>query len=584
MKNNVFFTKIPGKLAIAAIFVFGLLLVGCDNSSGDGPNNIPVKPAKDITVFIQQPSDWSGVYAYVWDDSGKEYNGSGSGNLLTNQNNGFYSFKAESAEYGYINVRFNNGSSKSALDILGVNTDTYFKSTGTFSGDSSKILLQESSTSNISAPVFKASQITDSTVTLTWDSVPGIDGYILYDEFIILDDDGVKIPGSEYWHFQKAFIPGETSIFDDNYGEYLNPECLYTWKLVAVKYKENANLSALGSIDPDDLCEVDYAPYYNVIYNFGKLDVKTKESSLAKPTGLRVVSTTDTSVELAWNAVPNADYYMVYWQDPDDLEWYYIEEAYDNSYLDNDEEFIEPGSSYKYYVVAHNKQTYSKDSNVITANTTSVRALISITNTKNISRAVTVTPSAPAYVTAGPNPSAANQINVSWAAVSGIKKYEVGLFISTASSSKPVSGSNKTISGTFYNSINYTYTSVPTSSGAYYVGVRTVDGSKYSSWKFSSGAVSAFPKISIQSATTKISGNYKTISIIMNASWKSGANYSYQVSVTDPQGYGGYTYTTTVYNTNTINIPNVPKGPKHTVTIKPYTGGVYGTSLIKSNL
>jgi len=525
---------------------------------------------------MEKPSDWAGLYAYVWDDSGKEYNGSGSGNLMTNLNNGFYSFRAESVDYGYINVRFNNGGSSSAIDVLGVNTDTYFKSTG-YLNDISRNILMQSSTSQISAPEFRASQITENTVTLTWDPIPGIDGYIIYDEFIELDDDGEQIPDSEFWHFQKAFVPGETSIYDDNYGEYLDPESPYKWKLVAIKYKENVDLSGLDTIDPDWLREDDYAPYYTVVYNFGELEIETMESSLPAPTGLRVVSTTATSVELVWNAEPNADYYMVWWQDPDDFEWHYIEEAYDTSYLDDNEEFIKPGSSYNYCVVAHNKQTYSKDSNVVTAATTTLTRSVG-----NISRAAAVPPSAPASVIASANPKAANQINVDWTVVSGIKKYEVGLFTST-SSSTPVN--KKTVSGSFYGTVHYTYTSVPTTYGFYYVGVRAVDGSKYSNWKFYSSAVSVFPKISIQSATSpKTSAAYKTITIKMNAAWKSGASYYYDVTLIDPDGYGrGYTYTTKVYS-NTIIISNVPNGPKYTVTIKPYTSGSYGATLTKSKL
>lgn len=164
--------------------------------------------------------------------------------------------------------------------------------------------------------------------------------------------------------------------------------------------------------------------------------------------------------------------------------------------------------------------------------------------------------------------------------VSGTQKYEVGLFTSTSSSS-PVSGTSKTVSG----ATAYTYKSVPTSKGAYYVGVRAINGSKKSTWKFYYSAVSAFPKISLQSATAKTSGSYKTITVKMNASWKTGASYSYKVTLIDPKAYGGgYSYNKTVSNTNTIIISDVPKGPKYTVTIQPYTSGIYGNTLTKTNL
>ncbi|MDR0558320.1 MAG: hypothetical protein LBG43_10755 [Treponema sp.] len=50
-------------------------------------------------------------------------------------------------------------------------------------------------------------------------------------------------------------------------------------------------------------------------------------------------------------------------------EWLYIEEAYEPHYLDDDEEFIFPDSTYKYLIVAHNEKTYSKDSNEVAADT-----------------------------------------------------------------------------------------------------------------------------------------------------------------------------------------------------------------------
>jgi hypothetical protein len=92
--------------------------------------------------------------------------------------------------------------------------------------------------------------------------------------------------------------------------------------------------------------------------------------------------------------------------------------------------------------------------------------------------------------------------------------------------------------------------------------------------------------VSFQSASkSTTTGGYKTITIKMNASWKAGASYGYSVTLTDPNGktFSGWAGRM-VDNTNTITIPNVPSGPKYTVTIRPYTGGVYGSSLIKSGL
>lgn len=586
MKNKSLFA---GILGIAP--VFGLLLAGCGNPAGDD-NSAPVNPpvTKAVTVYMQKPADWAGVYAYVWDDSGKEYSEGEPGTLLTSQNGGYYSFKADSAEYGYINVRFSDGGSQSAMDILGVDSNTWYQSAGAFSGDRSKVVLRAGETSAVAAvPAFKASAVTDSTVTLAWDPIPGIDGYILYDEFVDFDDNGEEIPNSEFWHFQKAFVPSERSLLDDNYGEYLDPEAAYKWKLVAVKYKDGANLNSLDSKDPDYINEVDYAPLYHTVYEFGELEVETLESSLAAPANVRVDSTSATSVELSWNAVDKADYYMVWWwndgSDGREEDWYYIEEAYDTHYVDDNEEFIFPDSTYKYMIVAHNKQTYSKDSSAVTAATSSTRASVSLGD-GNIGRAAAVTPSAPSSVGAAPKAGAANTIEVAWYAANNATKYEVALFTS-ASAGTPKSGTTKTVSGSFYGKVSYTYTSVPASPGVYYAGVRSVNGSKKSPWTMCSYSVSPFPKVSVQSAVPKTSGNTKTITVKMNASWKAGASYGYKVTV----AYQDTGYTVSGWNekrfnnTNTLSITGLDKNYKYKVYITPFASDSFdGATLIKERL
>jgi hypothetical protein len=155
--------------------VFGLMVSGCltepDDGSGNpipnNPNtpenpdnpgnpNDPPNSSKNIAVYMEKPTTWSQVYAYVWDDGGTEYTGSGSGTVLTGQSGGYYSFQAKDVENGYINVRFNDGGSHSSLDILDVETDTYYKSAGAFSGDNTKITLTASTSGSFTAPALTA--------------------------------------------------------------------------------------------------------------------------------------------------------------------------------------------------------------------------------------------------------------------------------------------------------------------------------------------------------------------------------------------------------------------------------------------
>ncbi|MDR2096600.1 MAG: starch-binding protein [Treponema sp.] len=356
--------------------VFGLMVSGCPTEPDDGSGNpIPNNPntpenpdnpgnpndspnsSKNIAVYMEKPAAWSQVYAYVWDDGGTEYTGSGSGTVLTEQSGGYYSFQAKDVENGYINVRFSDGGSHSSLDILDVETDTYYKSAGAFSGDNTKITLAASSSGSFTAPALTAVPAT-TTVTLNWTLIPDADGYVMYDEFVEFDEDEEEIPDSEYWHFQKILPREQTSYLDDNYGEYLEAANIYTWKLVAVKFNGSFEYSDLAGMEDDDLDEEAFSENYTVLYDFGIKEVETLEGTLPAPTGLKILEDelTPTSVALQWEPVDGAGYYMVWWwndgSDGREEGWYYIEAAFDPQYVDADEEFIFPQSTYKYKVEA----------------------------------------------------------------------------------------------------------------------------------------------------------------------------------------------------------------------------------------
>jgi hypothetical protein len=199
---------------------------------------------------------------------------------------------------------------------------------------------------------------------------PDADAYVLYDEFIAWGDEDTDDPSDDwertFWHLQKALPREQTSLLDDNYGEYLEADTPYKWKLVAVKWNENADFTGvvgkLGEVlERDEISESDeqkFSANYTVIHDFGEITVTTLEGTLPAPGGLRILDEelSPTSVALQWNPVAEADYYMVWWwndgSDGRDEGWYYIEAAFDTSYVDADEEFIFPNSTYKYLVEA----------------------------------------------------------------------------------------------------------------------------------------------------------------------------------------------------------------------------------------
>jgi hypothetical protein len=382
---------------LSLMLVFGLALTGCDTGGEDGSgynngdNNGTGANAKSITVNMQKPSNWPQLYVYAWDDSGTEYTGAEPGTELTASSGGFYSYNVPSAEYGYINVRYSDGGSKSTFDIQGVESNTYFTSAGVYTGDSSKIRLAASSTSSFPSSTFTGIPTT-TTVTLNWSLIPDADAYVLYDEITSWWDEDTEDTSDDwertYWHIQKALPREQTSLLDDNYGEYLEADTTYAWKLMAVKWNENADFTGIAGklgevLERDEISELDeqkFSSNYTVIHDFGELTVKTLEGTLPAPGGLQILQEelAPTSVALQWNPVAEADYYMVWWwnngSDGRDADWYYIEAAFDTSYVDADEEFISPNSTYKYRVEARaddhgDGPLYGKWSNEVTVTT-----------------------------------------------------------------------------------------------------------------------------------------------------------------------------------------------------------------------
>jgi hypothetical protein len=365
------FLFLGGLLVIA----FMLLATGCDtgnnpvDKSGQEGDDEPITQSRSITVNMQKPAGWPQLYVYAWDDSGTEYTGAAPGTELTDSSGGFYAYNVPSAEYGYINVRFSDGGSHSTLDIQGIESNTYFTSAGAYTGDSSKILIAASSDGSFPASTFTGIPAT-TTINLSWSFIPDADAYVLYDEVTSWGDEDTDDPSDDwertYWHLQKALPREQTSLLDDNYGEYLDADTPYSWKLVAIKWNENADFTGISGnlgevLERDEISELDEQKFslnYTVIHDFGDITVTTLEGTLPAPGALQILAEelSPASVALQWDPVTGADYYMVWWwndgSDGRDEGWYYIEAAFDTSYVDADENFIFPNSTYKYLVEA----------------------------------------------------------------------------------------------------------------------------------------------------------------------------------------------------------------------------------------
>jgi hypothetical protein len=596
---------------------FMLLATGCDtgNNPGDNPgkqddeqgDELPVNQSRSITVNMQKPAGWSQLYVYAWDDSGTEYTGAAPGTELTDSSGGFYSYNVSSAEYGYINVRFGDGGSHSTLDIQGVDSNTYFTDAGAYTGDSSKILVAASSNSNFTVSTFTGTPAT-TTISLNWSFIPDADAYVLYDEVTSWGDEDTDDPSDDwertYWHLQKALPREQTSLLDDNYGEYLEPDTPYTWKLVAVKWNENADFTGISGklgevLERDEISELDeqkFSTNYTVIHDFGDITVTTLGGTLPAPGALQSLAEelSPTSVALQWNPVTGADYYMVWWwndgSDGREEGWYYIEAAFDTSYVDANEEFIFPNSTYKYLVEARAEDhgdgpLYGQWSEEITVTTPAEPAAsMAYSGTSSVIRAAAAAKQKQAI----PAPSAP-RLSVSTKGVVTVsitgsssknRKFEIyqyggggGTYLAT------VSGKKATLTKEIKNlragsSVSIMIKELPGGSGSSY----QYSASNYTASSFSSpNSITVPPKLNvvIKAGTKTGSGKntVKSFSITVTG-WPYGAashSYTIKASSGTPSGSwpgGGDTYTGTIKTSNKIYF-----------TITPYMGGKAQTAL-----
>jgi hypothetical protein len=593
------------------VIVSVLVVTGCDtgnntvDDSDQNGNELPISQSRNITVNMQKPDNWSFLYIYAWDDSGTEYTGAAPGTELTSSSGGFYSYNVPSAEYGYINVRFSDGGSNSTLDIQGVESNTYFTNAGTYTGDSSQIRVAASSNDSFTASTFTGIPAI-TTITLNWSFIPDADAYVLYDEVVSWGDEDTDDPSDDwertYWHLQKALPREQTSLLDDNYGEYLEAYTPYKWKLVAVKWNENADFTGIAGklgevLERDEISELDeqkFSSNYTVIHDFGEITVTTLEGNLPAPGDLQILAEelSPTSVALQWNPVAEADYYMVWWWndggDGRNEGWYYIETAFDTSYVDADEDFIFPNSTYKYLVEARaddhgDGPLYGQWSDEITVTTLAEPvASIAYSGTASIVRAAAAskqtipTPSAPRL-----SVSAKGVVTVSITGSSSKnRKFEIyqyggggGTYLAT------VSGKKATLTKEIKNltaggSVSIMVKELPSGSGSTY----QYPTASYTASSFSlPNSIVVPPKLNAVIKAGSITGTGKnTVKSfrITVTGWPYGAashSYTIRASSGTPRagsGWSGDTYTGTINTSSKISF-----------TITPYMSGKAQTAL-----
>jgi hypothetical protein len=569
----------PGLIVLA--LVFGAALAGCDSGGEESPPNNPPDIAKNITVYMEKPSGWDTLYAYVWDDNGSVYTAGSPGAVMNEAGDGFFSYSVK-AEYGYINVKFSGGNGNTTADILGVDSDTYYQTR--FSGQNGVVYLNAAaSPSDFASPSIRASEVTDSTVTLEWTAIPEADGYVLYDEWSEYDDDDEIIEGTEWWHFQKLLSKDETSLYDDNYGEYLLPEKTYTWRVVAVQFKPDADFSEIEEMDEDDIDEDVYSQTYTAIYDFGKFEQRTQESSLAAPT-LTASTAGATSIRLDWNAIEGADYYEVYWKyegDNEDIypdnEWHYVADAETNFFVDEDEAFIYPLTEYSYSVAAVNERVLSKDSNEVTVTTPADSPANALRSIAPPLRAVT--PQKPSRPSAEPILSAANQAQVTWTLQGSGISYYVGVF-ANSSSTTPVWTSPKQTKGSLVLK-HKDFSGKLSGKLDFYVKVQafaSTNSANKSAW---SDAVltTVFPD---GFGKTKITPNSssKTLQITLKdvfaGKFSGNWDYGYKVTYTDiDKNKNSVEKKVSMTKSYATTLTNVPATSKYQVSIVPYIGDYY---------
>ncbi|MCF0196166.1 MAG: starch-binding protein [Bacteroidaceae bacterium] len=124
--------------------------------------------AYKATIYVQVPSSWQSLNAYVWDKNGKALNGNWPGNAMSTRkriNGSVWYYKAFDIKEpnGHINMEFSTSSgSRLAMKVTGVTGDRYYKITTQSFG--SKFLIEdlteemETGVEDITAPETPASQ------------------------------------------------------------------------------------------------------------------------------------------------------------------------------------------------------------------------------------------------------------------------------------------------------------------------------------------------------------------------------------------------------------------------------------------
>jgi hypothetical protein len=221
-----------------------------------------------------------------------------------------------------------------------------------------------------------------------------------------------------------------------------------------------------GCTQPADNSDTDYTVGTDDVVDEGI-------SVLDPPLNVQALALSVTSVEITWDPVADATGYTVYWSE-DNIDFYWIDTVTGIFFIDNDEEFIYPDSTYYYAVTSiGSNESESEFSAIAQVHTP----------------AVTTVPAAPLNVTAAALSSSI--IQVEWTQVSNAQTYDIYR--------SPVS------SGTYTAKIGSTTGTVYTNTGlspstTYYYKVVAVNDIGPSSQSSYTTATTHSPPVSVPSA------------------------------------------------------------------------------------
>jgi fibronectin type 3 domain-containing protein len=245
---------------------------------------------------------------------------------------------------------------------------------------------------------------------------------------------------------------------------------------------------------------------------------------LDPPLHVHAVALSVTSVKITWDPVAGATGYTVYWSE-DNIDFYWIDTVTGLFFIDDDEEFIYPDSTYYYAVTSTgSNESESELSEIVPVHTPTI----------------TTVPAAPLDITA--TALSSSIIKVEWPLVSNAQSYDIYRSTSSSGTYNKIGSTTGTV---------YTNTGLPSSTPYYYkvIAINDIGPSSLSSY---AAAMTHSPPVSVPSAPTILDITLTSNDAGLRISWDAVPGASTYNVYRGNAKYGSYTTKIASNTPNTV--------------------------------